>query len=124
MSKRATHTAYGLVTTPATSPGSETTIVWSPFPVTCPVNRQFQQESYKQEVLFKKLFTLHLLLSCPGRDSSSAGAVDEEDFMQAFEDVPTVQVGLPAGDSGGHSLAESRLCWQGAPNNVEWNFYT
>lgn len=30
---------------------------------------------------------------CPaGRDGSSAGAVDEEDFIQAFEDVPTVQV--------------------------------
>lgn len=27
-----------------------------------------------------------------GRDGSSAGAVDEEDFIQAFEDVPTVQV--------------------------------
>lgn len=116
MSQRAPHTAYGLVTTPTTSPGSETTIVWSPFLITCPVNRQFRQESYKQEVLFKKLFTLHLLLSCPGRDGSSAGAVDEEDFMQAFEDVPTVQVGR---DSGGHSLAESRLCWQCAPNNVE-----
>lgn len=27
-----------------------------------------------------------------GRDGSSAGGVDEEDFIQAFEDVPTVQV--------------------------------
>lgn len=27
-----------------------------------------------------------------GRDGSSAGAVDEEDFIQAFEDVPKVQV--------------------------------
>ncbi|XP_070786558.1 CLIP-associating protein 1-A-like [Enoplosus armatus] len=27
-----------------------------------------------------------------GRDGSSAGAVDEEDFIQAFEDVPTVQL--------------------------------
>lgn len=29
-----------------------------------------------------------------GRDGSGsgAGAVDEEDFIQAFEDVPTVQV--------------------------------
>nr|XP_029135946.1 CLIP-associating protein 1-like [Labrus bergylta] len=27
-----------------------------------------------------------------GRDGSVAGAVDEEDFMQAFEDVPTVQI--------------------------------
>ncbi|XP_039648517.1 CLIP-associating protein 1-B-like isoform X18 [Perca fluviatilis] len=27
-----------------------------------------------------------------GRDGSSAGAVDEEDFIQAFEDVPTVQI--------------------------------
>lgn len=27
-----------------------------------------------------------------GRDGSVAGAVDEEDFIQAFEDVPTVQV--------------------------------
>jgi len=30
---------------------------------------------------------------CAGRDGSAAGAVDEEDFIQAFEDVPTVQVG-------------------------------
>lgn len=30
---------------------------------------------------------------CAGRDGSGAGAVDEEDFIQAFEDVPTVQVG-------------------------------
>ncbi|KAM9328822.1 CLIP-associating protein 1-B-like [Pholidichthys leucotaenia] len=27
-----------------------------------------------------------------GRDGSGAGAVDEEDFLQAFEDVPTVQI--------------------------------
>ncbi|KAM4559767.1 CLIP-associating protein 1-B-like isoform 12-T13 [Odontesthes bonariensis] len=27
-----------------------------------------------------------------GRDGSAAGAVDEEDFIQAFEDVPTVQI--------------------------------
>ncbi|CAK6980701.1 CLIP-associating protein 1-B-like isoform X4, partial [Scomber scombrus] len=27
-----------------------------------------------------------------GKDGSSAGAVDEEDFIQAFEDVPTVQI--------------------------------
>ncbi|XP_031148243.1 CLIP-associating protein 1-like isoform X15 [Sander lucioperca] len=27
-----------------------------------------------------------------GRDGSGAGAVDEEDFIQAFEDVPTVQI--------------------------------
>ncbi|KAI3365863.1 hypothetical protein L3Q82_000848 [Scortum barcoo] len=27
-----------------------------------------------------------------GRDGSSAGAVDEEDFIKAFEDVPTVQI--------------------------------
>ncbi|XP_047211071.1 CLIP-associating protein 1-A-like isoform X6 [Girardinichthys multiradiatus] len=27
-----------------------------------------------------------------GRDGSSAGAVDEEDFIQAFQDVPTVQI--------------------------------
>lgn len=27
-----------------------------------------------------------------GREASGAGAVDEEDFIQAFEDVPTVQV--------------------------------
>uniref|UniRef100_A0A3B4TB74 Cytoplasmic linker associated protein 1 n=1 Tax=Seriola dumerili TaxID=41447 RepID=A0A3B4TB74_SERDU len=27
-----------------------------------------------------------------GRDKSGAGAVDEEDFIQAFEDVPTVQI--------------------------------
>ncbi|XP_045905791.1 CLIP-associating protein 1-B-like isoform X11 [Micropterus dolomieu] len=27
-----------------------------------------------------------------GRDGSSAGAVDEEDFIQAFEDVPSVQI--------------------------------
>lgn len=32
---------------------------------------------------------------CPGRDGSGAGAVDEEDFIQAFEDVPTVQVPRP-----------------------------
>lgn len=31
---------------------------------------------------------------CAGREGSGAGAVDEEDFIQAFEDVPTVQVGL------------------------------
>lgn len=29
---------------------------------------------------------------CAGREGSGAGAVDEEDFIQAFEDVPTVQV--------------------------------
>uniref|UniRef100_A0A7N6AUQ6 TOG domain-containing protein n=1 Tax=Anabas testudineus TaxID=64144 RepID=A0A7N6AUQ6_ANATE len=28
----------------------------------------------------------------PGRDGSGAGAVDEEDFIQAFEDVSTVQI--------------------------------
>ncbi|XP_052420935.1 CLIP-associating protein 1 [Carassius gibelio] len=28
----------------------------------------------------------------PGKDSVSAGAVDEEDFIKAFEDVPTVQI--------------------------------
>ncbi|XP_010776657.1 CLIP-associating protein 1-A-like [Notothenia coriiceps] len=27
-----------------------------------------------------------------GRDGSAAGAVDDEDFIQAFEDVPTVQI--------------------------------
>lgn len=27
-----------------------------------------------------------------GKDSVSAGAVDEEDFIKAFEDVPAVQV--------------------------------
>ncbi|XP_061780121.1 CLIP-associating protein 1-like isoform X6 [Nerophis lumbriciformis] len=27
-----------------------------------------------------------------GKDGSSAGAVDEDDFMQAFEDVPTMQI--------------------------------
>ena len=32
------------------------------------------------------------VLSSAGRDGSVAGAVDEEDFIQAFEDVPTVQV--------------------------------
>lgn len=35
----------------------------------------------------------HFLLIFKGRDNSAAGAVDEEDFIQAFEDVPTVQVG-------------------------------
>lgn len=29
-----------------------------------------------------------------GKEGASAGAVDEEDFMKAFEDVPTVQVKL------------------------------
>nr|XP_023682725.1 CLIP-associating protein 1 [Paramormyrops kingsleyae] len=28
----------------------------------------------------------------PGKEGASAGAVDEEDFMRAFEDVPTVQI--------------------------------
>ncbi|XP_026127302.1 CLIP-associating protein 1-like isoform X15 [Carassius auratus] len=28
----------------------------------------------------------------PGKDNVSAGAVDEEDFIKAFEDVPTVQI--------------------------------
>lgn len=32
------------------------------------------------------------VVSSAGRDGSVAGAVDEEDFIQAFEDVPTVQV--------------------------------
>lgn len=41
------------------------------------------------------MFTSQFSLSSPGRDGSSTGAVDEEDFIQAFEDVPTVQVGLP-----------------------------
>lgn len=27
-----------------------------------------------------------------GKEGASAGAVDEEDFIKAFEDVPTVQV--------------------------------
>lgn len=27
-----------------------------------------------------------------GKEVSSAGAVDEEDFIRAFEDVPTIQV--------------------------------
>lgn len=52
--------------------------------------------------LFKTIFTptslSHFALVCSGRDGSSAGAVDEEDFIQAFEDVPTVQVGrVPSG---------------------------
>lgn len=33
------------------------------------------------------------VLLCAGRDGSGAGAVDEEDFIQAFEDVPSLQVG-------------------------------
>lgn len=31
-----------------------------------------------------------------GKEGASAGAVDEEDFMKAFEDVPTLQVKLHA----------------------------
>ncbi|KAG7251692.1 hypothetical protein CRUP_016894, partial [Coryphaenoides rupestris] len=27
-----------------------------------------------------------------GKDAASTGAVDEEDFLRAFEDVPTVQI--------------------------------
>lgn len=51
-----------------------------------------------------KLCGCHLLLNMllkswsgfsSGRDGSGAGAVDEEDFIQAFEDVPTVQVWIP-----------------------------
>lgn len=38
---------------------------------------------------------------CAGREGSGAGAVDEEDFIQGFEDVPTVQVGR---------LLDSRAC--------------
>lgn len=33
-----------------------------------------------------------MLMCKAGRDGSAAGAVDDEDFIQAFEDVPTVQV--------------------------------
>lgn len=32
------------------------------------------------------------MLLSTGKEGSSAGAVDEEDFIRAFEDVPTVQV--------------------------------
>ena len=32
------------------------------------------------------------LIVSSGKDAASAGAVDEEDFLRAFEDVPTVQV--------------------------------
>lgn len=41
------------------------------------------------------------VLVCAGREGSGAGAVDQEDFIQAFEDVPTVQVGR---------LLDSRTC--------------
>lgn len=41
-----------------------------------------------------------------GRDGSSAGGVDEEDFIQAFEDVPTVQV---------WSLVYSTFLWHFQP---------
>lgn len=33
-----------------------------------------------------------VILRSAGKDGSAAGAVDEGDFMQAFEDVPTMQV--------------------------------
>ncbi len=33
-------------------------------------------------------------LSRSGKESSGAGAVDEEDFIRAFEDVPAVQVSI------------------------------
>lgn len=36
--------------------------------------------------------TLYSLCFTTGKEGASAGAVDEEDFMKAFEDVPTVQV--------------------------------
>ena len=34
----------------------------------------------------------YFLIVSTGKDAASAGAVDEEDFLRAFEDVPTVQV--------------------------------
>lgn len=45
------------------------------------------------KTMFTSTSLSHFSLMCSGRDGSSAGAVDEEDFIQAFEDVPTVQVG-------------------------------
>lgn len=42
------HTSYELVTTPPTPSASETTTIWFPFPITCPVNDRFRQESCKQ----------------------------------------------------------------------------
>uniref|UniRef100_A0A671YNZ4 Cytoplasmic linker associated protein 1 n=1 Tax=Sparus aurata TaxID=8175 RepID=A0A671YNZ4_SPAAU len=43
---------------------------------------------------FRRPLSSHLVpvVSSAGRDGSVAGAVDEEDFIQAFEDVPTVQI--------------------------------
>lgn len=35
---------------------------------------------------------LSVCVSSTGKEVSGAGAVDEEDFIRAFEDVPTVQV--------------------------------
>lgn len=73
-------------------------MVLSFFLIMCPVNRWFQYRRCKQEVFFffKTMFTptslSYFSLICSGRDGSGAGAVDEEDFIQAFEDVPTVQV--------------------------------
>lgn len=59
--KKGPHTSYELVTTPPTPSASETTTIWFPFPITCPVNHRFRQESCKQEVLFFKNVHVALL---------------------------------------------------------------
>lgn len=56
---------------------------------------KFIHEDVKKNKMTVFAFCGSVILSAvfsAGRDGSSAGAVDEEDFIQAFEDVPTVQV--------------------------------
>lgn len=49
-----------------------------------------RRETHQRDHLTNEMFGVPV---CAGREGSGAGAVDEEDFIQAFEDVPTVQVG-------------------------------
>uniref|UniRef100_A0AAX7U191 TOG domain-containing protein n=1 Tax=Astatotilapia calliptera TaxID=8154 RepID=A0AAX7U191_ASTCA len=56
---------------------------------------KFIHEDVKKNKMTVFAFCGSVILSAvfsAGRDGSSAGAVDEEDFIQAFEDVPTVQI--------------------------------
>lgn len=66
-------------------------------------------------ISIKKPFLLHLPVTKEG-----AGAVDEDDFIKAFEDVPTVQVNIgmlkthvvkdKRGVSVGHTLNSATVC--------------
>uniref|UniRef100_A0A8C9WW20 Cytoplasmic linker associated protein 1 n=1 Tax=Sander lucioperca TaxID=283035 RepID=A0A8C9WW20_SANLU len=57
--------------------------------VLSPVSGKITSPALRADINLRNCVTLVLSV---GRDGSGAGAVDEEDFIQAFEDVPTVQI--------------------------------